>query len=51
LARQGGRCTGLFETQRPSSAEAAALNDKKFRQTNIAAAVCYNDWFGDVIYP
>jgi hypothetical protein len=34
-----------------SSAAAAALNDKKFRQTNIAAAVGCSDWFGGGLAP
>src|SRR5262249_12994873 len=34
--------------EQPSSAAAAALSDKKLRQTNIAAAVGCSDWFGFV---
>jgi hypothetical protein len=30
----------------PSSAAAAALRDSEPRETSIAAAVCYSDWFG-----
>jgi hypothetical protein len=33
--------------EQPSSAAAAALGDKKLRQTNIAAAVGCSDWFGE----
>jgi hypothetical protein len=32
--------------EQPSSAAAAALNDKKLLKTNIAAAVGCSDWFG-----
>ena len=32
------------DAEQPSSAAAAALNDKKLRQTNIAAAVGCSDW-------
>jgi hypothetical protein len=31
--------------ERHSSAAAAALSDNEFRETNIAAAVCWSVWF------
>jgi hypothetical protein len=32
--------------EQPNSAAAAALSDKKLRQTNVAAADGCSDWFG-----
>ena len=37
--------------QQPSSAAAAALNDKKLLKTKIAAAVGCSGWFGDIVEP
>jgi hypothetical protein len=41
-----GNLAETFEAERPSSAAAAALSDKKLLKASIAAAVGCSDWFG-----
>jgi hypothetical protein len=47
--RRDLRIASAFPAEQPSSAAAAALNDKKLLKTNIAAAVGCSGWFGLVL--
>jgi hypothetical protein len=40
---RSSQCSALLEAEQPSSAAAAALNDKKLLKTSIAAAVGCSD--------